>query len=109
TTCCTVVFSCFFFFFQAEDGIRDDLVTGVQTCALPIYAIAAALTILFLAVDPHGDAEMVNLLKGDILATTRTSLTLLAYVLGAEIGRARVGKEWRARASPYSTKERYMK
>src|SRR5438552_16091766 len=32
--------SCFvlveIFFFQAEDGIRDDLVTGVQTCALPI-------------------------------------------------------------------------
>ena len=28
--------SCLFFFFQAEDGIRDDLVTGVQTCALPI-------------------------------------------------------------------------
>src|SRR5205823_9991049 len=26
----------FFFFFQAEDGIRDKLVTGVQTCALPI-------------------------------------------------------------------------
>src|SRR5689334_23898820 len=30
------VFS-FFFFFQAEDGIRDGTVTGVQTCALPIY------------------------------------------------------------------------
>src|SRR5207249_7330732 len=28
---------CFFFFFQAEDGIRDRNVTGVQTCALPIY------------------------------------------------------------------------
>src|SRR2546430_5987103 len=28
---------CFFFFFQAEDGIRDLTVTGVQTCALPIY------------------------------------------------------------------------
>src|SRR5205823_7581918 len=27
-----------FFFFQAEDGIRDKLVTGVQTCALPISA-----------------------------------------------------------------------
>src|SRR6266496_6792972 len=27
----------FFFFFQAEDGIRDLYVTGVQTCALPIY------------------------------------------------------------------------
>src|SRR5689334_24382876 len=27
----------YFFFFQAEDGIRDGTVTGVQTCALPIY------------------------------------------------------------------------
>src|SRR3989449_6018727 len=27
----------YFFFFQAEDGIRDVAVTGVQTCALPIY------------------------------------------------------------------------
>src|SRR2546421_9311183 len=27
-----------FFFFQAEDGIRDLIVTGVQTCALPIWA-----------------------------------------------------------------------
>src|SRR5690348_18246255 len=27
---------CWFFFFQAEDGIRDGRVTGVQTCALPI-------------------------------------------------------------------------
>src|SRR5438105_15584038 len=27
----------FFFFFQAKDGIRDPLVTGVQTCALPIH------------------------------------------------------------------------
>ena len=31
------VFVCVVFFFQAEDGIRDRLVTGVQTCALPIY------------------------------------------------------------------------
>src|SRR5258708_9953459 len=31
-----------FFFFQAEDGIRDDLVTGVQTCALPISAVGPA-------------------------------------------------------------------
>src|SRR5687768_14194322 len=30
----------FFFFFQAEDGIRDVAVTGVQTCALPIYTLA---------------------------------------------------------------------
>src|SRR5437867_7951178 len=29
----------FFFFFQAEDGIRDRTVTGVQTCALPIFSV----------------------------------------------------------------------
>src|SRR5207249_9622412 len=40
-----VVLSCilwFFFFFQAEDGIRDRNVTGVQTCALPILAARAS-------------------------------------------------------------------
>src|SRR6266705_4512759 len=31
---------CAFFFFQAEDGIRDRTVTGVQTCALPISRLA---------------------------------------------------------------------
>src|SRR5437764_5016219 len=40
-----LVFLCFlfffFFFFQAEDGIRDTSVTGVQTCALPIFPCAA--------------------------------------------------------------------
>src|SRR2546430_14794743 len=34
---------CFFFFFQAEDGIRDLTVTGVQTCALPICPGGAAV------------------------------------------------------------------
>src|SRR6266566_5469746 len=34
------MFDIFFFFFQAEDGIRDYKVTGVQTCALPIYSSA---------------------------------------------------------------------
>src|SRR5690348_17962695 len=34
-----LVFLCFFFFFQAEDGIRDGRVTGVQTCALPILNV----------------------------------------------------------------------
>src|SRR2546426_6586551 len=32
----------FFFFFQAEDGIRDYKVTGVQTCALPIFGAAGS-------------------------------------------------------------------
>src|SRR5438034_11218654 len=39
---CSIVF---FFFFQAEDGIRDHCVTGVQTCALPIsvYGVMASV------------------------------------------------------------------
>ena len=40
--CHLFVICFFFFFFQAEDGIRDHCVTGVQTCALPIYAMRAA-------------------------------------------------------------------
>src|SRR6266536_4387814 len=45
----------FFFFFQAEDGIRDPLVTGVQTCALPIYparavAVASLAPVAFIGV-----------------------------------------------------------
>src|SRR5256886_17627955 len=35
-----------FFFFQAEDGIRDLTVTGVQTCALPIYSAARERPVL---------------------------------------------------------------
>src|SRR2546430_16821526 len=40
----------FFFFFQAEDGIRDLTVTGVQTCALPIFT-------LLLVVDQSGSCQ----------------------------------------------------
>src|SRR5256884_1505343 len=44
--CMFLLFILYFFFFQAEDGIRDVAVTGVQTCALPISvaAVAAAAT-----------------------------------------------------------------
>src|ERR1022692_3956123 len=38
----TQCWSFFFFFFQAEDGIRDYKVTGVQTCALPIWLPSSA-------------------------------------------------------------------
>src|SRR2546427_5190204 len=37
------VYLIFFFFFQAEDGIRDLTVTGVQTCALPIYTLTQSV------------------------------------------------------------------
>src|SRR5205823_8929970 len=56
----------FIFFFQAEDGIRDKLVTGVQTCALPI-CMAAALAgrgsrqvVLSIAVDLYMHHRMLN-------------------------------------------------
>src|SRR6266446_9207756 len=59
--------SFFYFFFQAEDGIRDYKVTGVQTCALPIYGVpgelgAADLTSAFVGGDPH----RVGRLSGDV-------------------------------------------
>lgn len=49
------------------------------------YAAAGALTILFLALDPFGEAQMVGLLKGDLLATTGTSLSLLGGIFGAVV------------------------
>src|SRR5256886_7140856 len=44
-----------FFFFQAEDGIRDLTVTGVQTCALPIFFASNLFTVLYMsrAALPH--------------------------------------------------------
>src|SRR5438874_7045921 len=36
-----------FFFFQAEDGIRDLYVTGVQTCALPIFCNAGGVVVSY--------------------------------------------------------------
>src|SRR5205807_7745566 len=41
-----IVFFFFFFFVQAEDGIRDYKVTGVQTCALPIWPFLSGLLVL---------------------------------------------------------------
>src|SRR6266566_5620787 len=41
--CYLVWMICVFFFFQAEDGIRDYKVTGVQTCALPISQLCEYL------------------------------------------------------------------
>src|SRR6266487_7027197 len=54
------IYAPLFFFFQAEDGIRDGRVTGVQTCALPIAALGlararpAATARVGAGLDPHG-------------------------------------------------------
>src|SRR5687768_18200827 len=50
----------FFFFFQAEDGIRDVAVTGVQTCALPI--LVRTSTFCKLASTQHPSTEINHLI-----------------------------------------------
>src|SRR2546426_6159327 len=79
-----------FFFFQAEDGIRDYKVTGVQTCALPIsvkhHTVATATTPLFL----HTRA---------IIGMPLSQLVRIRTTVRSE--ERRVGKECRSRWSPY--------
>src|SRR3989454_2304220 len=48
-----------FFFFQAEDGIRDYKVTGVQTCALPIFAVLQDLVGIGRPRDAEGDPPLL--------------------------------------------------
>src|SRR5688572_13965945 len=56
----------FFFFFQAEDGIRDLTVTGVQTCALPIFRGQEPFQFVVAALDSSGQ-PVANLTREDIL------------------------------------------
>src|SRR5256885_215588 len=62
----------FFFFFQAEDGIRDYKVTGVQTCALPIFLVMGTLHTNGAA--PTVD-RMVNAFPSDKQSHVRTMLS----------------------------------
>src|SRR5260370_26920251 len=94
------------FFFQAEDGIRDSSVTGVQTCALPIWPRAWAVGLRRLAThalcqQPTHGAEI-----GCAREEARTRLLQPAKqrVLHCVADRSeerRVGKECRSRWSPY--------
>src|SRR6266542_4114853 len=49
-----------FFFFQAEDGIRDATVTGVQTCALPIFNAAGTYTAMTASLMPEEVMDAIN-------------------------------------------------
>src|SRR6267378_4471207 len=77
----------FFFFFQAEDGIRYLYVTGVQTCALPIF-----VTVYDYGEDPSGPFIVMELVDGEDLATIlRRSGTLpprQVARIGAGVARA---------------------
>jgi len=59
-------FVCCYFFFQAEDGIRDKLVTGVQTCALPIS-------------EERGQGEAI---ARNILEMTRLKVPIIVLIIG---------------------------
>src|SRR3712207_6977720 len=86
--------SCYFFF-QAEDGIRDIGVTGVQTCALPIYEAQVRLQQVVLGAPAVlGDPAVVLDLRS-------LDLRLLVVQLLVRSEERRVGKECRSRWSPY--------
>src|SRR5688500_19523845 len=73
-----------FFFFQAEDGIRDYKVTGVQTCALPILIVVTPCT--FSPESLSGCATFVPQTIPTLRDMKRLSLVLV--LLATEIGRA---------------------
>src|SRR5437868_13987811 len=95
---------CCFFFFQAEDGIRDRNVTGVQTCALPIclYGVAPRVSEwfemhLWEPGAPWFSPEYVQWL---------TALPGRGVVLWTRSEERRVGKECRSRWSPEPSKKK---
>src|SRR5437868_13393411 len=81
----------FFFFFQAEDGIRDRNVTGVQTCALPIWLTRTPTM-----------WSKYKLRRASSMRTRPTS----RWHRSEE---RRVGKECRSRWSPYHEKKKKKK
>src|SRR2546425_6857756 len=90
-----------FFFFQAEDGIRDKLVTGVQTCALPICFFERAPGEVFS--DAGGKLAREAVLLRDRIALLGSGLIGHGRARGdhRRSEERRVGKEGRSRWSPY--------
>src|SRR2546426_6969693 len=100
------------FFFQAEDGIRDYKVTGVQTCALPILIV---LAVAFLSIQGVGlrGRQAWHYLRAGLDAALSAWLGVFPLVgrdvTWSELPRGgrlrseerRVGKECRSRWSPY--------
>src|SRR5256885_8702725 len=100
------LFLCFFFFFQAEDGIRDYKVTGVQTCALPIFSYIVVIHELAkvdashaITVSAHTTLGTSPIMDFGTDEQKRRYVPLLA--VGKRSEERRVGKECRSRWSPY--------
>src|SRR2546427_1361897 len=95
-----------FFFFQAEDGIRDLTVTGVQTCALPIFLIG--LNALDMVQARRSQQRETAVEKAEGIEKEDVGITPLGVPMLAGPGaistrseERRVGKECRSRWSPY--------
>src|SRR5207247_6038283 len=104
--------SCFYsFFFQAEDGIRYPLVTGVQTCALPILTKVTEGAIVQ---PPNGSRLSCGRdgtwhtvwLSASSRAPWRTNRTLSRRPPAARSEERRVGKECRSRWWTYHKREK---
>src|SRR5580658_2625482 len=88
----------FFFFFQAEDGIRDYKVTGVQTCALPISPTSPARSEAASSAERRGTKEDGS--RKDV--TGRQDGVARATGMSETSGSssAKLTKAWRGRARP---------
>src|SRR2546422_7001616 len=95
-----------FFFFQAEDGIRDVAVTGVQTCALPICAMMSADIIALAGRFLQFALAGACCGRGRCGACMRHPSAIVIALLAATIagaqrsGERRVGEEGRSRWAP---------
>src|SRR5256886_11054553 len=100
----TVMADVVYFFFQAEDGIRDLTVTGVQTCALPISHHARGPARQLRNVSAYRGAHRGQPAVRQSQAQGRAQARPARVVPGARRQRSeerRVGKECRSRWSPY--------
>src|SRR5205809_2876540 len=95
----------FFFFFQAEDGIRDVAVTGVQTCALPIWACPDRVHRNSKSCDCQSPSVGSNPTATDVSRVAPQTQCGLTHGFGCpsvtkRSEERRVGKECRSRWSP---------
>src|SRR2546421_7884845 len=100
----TVYLFSFFFFFQAEDGIRDLIVTGVQTCALPIFGRIAAPREECMTVSRRSFARLAAVGTAAVASPAIAQQPAIRWRLASSFPRSeerRVGKECRSRWSPY--------
>src|SRR5437667_2544352 len=99
-----------FFFFQAEDGIRDRDVTGVQTCALPILpAIRPDLAIIHAQrADRAGNVliEGITGVQKEVVLAAKRAIVTVEEVVDDRSEERRVGKECRYRGAPEHEKKK---